>query len=133
MLQNRSSMKVVVLFLAAVLAALPVAQRVCDLRCDSRGEGAAAPTKTVSHCGAHIPPDRRTPRPDGRGAPCGHAHGSEALLESRAAAKMVLTFASFEAETLPTTIPELFFVRSFEGLRAAESPPHRSSPSVLRL
>jgi hypothetical protein len=126
-------MRVVGVFLAAVLAALPVAQRVCDLRCDSRGEGAAAPTKTASHCGAHVPPDRRTPRPVGRGDPCGHEHGTQALLELRAAAKAVATIAALEAEPRPIVIPALCLVRPVEALGAAESPPRRSSPSVLRL
>jgi hypothetical protein len=126
-------MKIAVLSIAAVLAALPVAQRICDLRCDSRGEEDAAPTKTVSHCGAHASPDRQVPRPIGRGDPCGHEHGTQALVELRVATKAVATVAAFEAEPRPIVIPELFLVRSVEALRAAESPPPRSSPSVLRL
>jgi hypothetical protein len=118
-------MKAVALWSALLFAGSPVVAKVCVLRCAGPAKSAVS---TESHCGESSPS-----RTDSKRHPCGHGHRGETLVSSISGSKVVVVVlatlapggpfaAAFDQCIRPDAMPLVF-----------ESPPARSSPSVLRL
>jgi hypothetical protein len=119
-------MKTVALASVLLFAASAGLGAVCALRC------AQVPPRTAERDPASHCADMPAPQAPARNHPCGHGHRGEALVSAPITPKVILTPAAFEGRTA-----ELFFpIASFRSAATAfvsESPPLRSSLSVLRL
>jgi hypothetical protein len=123
-------MKVLGASLAVLLAALPIAQKICDLRCADAAGARTARAPMAEHSLSHA--ENRPPLGTERPAQCRHGRGSESFVAasktgSIGPAPILPARAPFAARL--ASPPGGFAVRVF----ATESPPEFFFPTVLRL
>jgi hypothetical protein len=119
-------MKTVALASALLFAASAGLGAVCALRCAGAPDRVSS-RPNASHCGP-------APRPAGpaKSHPCGHAHRGEALVSTSTVSKVILAPAPLVGRAAELLLP-IVAIRFAATAFVSESPPLRSSLSVLRL